>query len=153
MVWWNAMVHSNCRGTKNPDEDVERIPWLAMYEILKSRLVWIESQINYYKEYIACVEVGMFNFIMMHGDFIKWKKPEQIIHHHWIPHKTNIIVYWHLHNPEIVNDINTYLIRVPAINNGWWYEKNVVMRDSAPWYVTVVMDEMNNPQITFHNTR
>lgn len=144
MFW---IVGNHWRWTVNTNDDPQRLPELALYEIVKSRLWWF---VSYTKEAITTQTIWEFNFIISHWDY--WfanKSPDQIM---WIKSINNgkytIIVNWHMHNPRIEQWPRYTRIQTPSMNVPDRYATDIVLKECLPWFVTV--ESLNwFPQITF----
>lgn len=149
-VWLNTFVHSNCRWNKHTDDDPERLPWLAVYEIVKSRLQW-HVPVTYFKNNVNTFICGKFNIILSHWE--NWfanKNWDQIANLKGSPFHYSLIINWHLHTPKIEQGSWRTKIQTPSMNNQDRYADTIIMKESLPWFVTI--ETVNNlPKIAFHN--
>lgn len=138
------------RHNKHTDDDPERLPWLAVYEIVKSRLQW-HVPVTYYKNNVNTFICGKFNIILSHWE--NWfanKNWDQIANLKGSPFHYSLIINWHLHTPKIEQGSWRTKIQTPSMNNQDRYADTIIMKESLPWFVTI--ETVNNlPKIAFHN--
>lgn len=153
-AWKKVQMFGICwnhwRGAKVTDDDPERLPELAVYEILKARLHWAVP-ITYFKNNVNTFVCGDFNVILSHWDngFAN-KNPEQIANLKWSPFHYSLILNWHLHTPKIEQGSGRTRIQTPSMNNQDRYADTIIMKESLPWFVTI--ETVNKlPKISFHN--
>ena len=145
-----GIVWNHDRNSKQTDDDPERLPWLAVYEIVKARLHWAVP-VTYFKNNVNTFVCWDFNVILSHWD--NWfanKSPEQIANLKWSPFHYSLIISWHLHTPKIEQGSGRTRIQTPSMNNQDRYADTIIMKESLPWFVTI--ETVNKlPKVTFHN--
>ena len=149
-ILFHGITGNHGRGTKDPDEDIQRIPELAFYEILKSRLRELDGvSIHYHMGYVKMIEDDGFNRVLTHGDYHARQKPEQVNNYVGGDKWYYIITQGHIHTPWIEEGKWFTRLTVPSLNHWGRYEENIILKASMPGFVTI-KNVSGYPLITFH---
>lgn len=138
-VKYHAVIHSNHdRVSKSDENDPEHILAIAFNELLKRGVSNMVQEFTYHRERVKNFEAAGINFVISHGDlWFDKKKTEQILMMYWDSSLYNVCLSWHLHQAKLEEGTRYTRVSVPSINWGNMYSKEMIIAESAPWYVAI----------------
>lgn len=150
-VWNTTFNHSNCRLSKNHNEDQQRTGALIIYELIKRWLSKTNIDIEYYREKTVTIYWQNFNFVFNHWDEWFDKKAqnnaEKIL---WNNVKNNnkksVILYGDKHSIKC-NEWKDYTsIWLPALAGVGSYDTRLDLH-SEPWFVVMEKNISGNVDV------
>ncbi len=134
------------RSTTRTEDDPERMFWLAVYEIVKSR-IW---NVTYFKDEVNTFIHWDFNFILGHWETPWFRKNPDSIALYGKALKYTVILSWHLHTPSISQWAWYTKVQVPSLNVADRYASKMLLLESLPWFCK--LESVNNmPDVSFIN--
>ena len=145
-IWYKVKFYwvtksNHDRACVEYKDDVERIPAIVIYELMRRGLSNTDVDIQYFYDAVWTVISENYNFIIHHWDG-KWNKTksDEILRLYWDSNYENIIVSWHWHDSYLESWTKYLRVRVPSMNVCSTYEKFCYLQANIPWCFMMFSD-------------
>lgn len=147
-VFFRGLTGNHWRFTESKADDHWRTWELVIYEMLKRGVKNLDVEVDYFKDFVNTFVIDWIEYIAYHGDwFLDKQKPEQII----VPHSKTwfhkVLISWDKHSMKMQEWANYTWIKSPALAWLGRYDTDLNLH-SEPWYLQIVRNEFNTPDIT-----
>jgi len=133
--YWIPWNHD--RVTAKNEDDMLRIGWLTIYELMKRWLSNTDIVVEYWKNTINTIDTEDFGIILSHWEnWFNNKKPEDLLWKYWDKQKFNIILSWHTHQHKQEIGKGFAKIVVAPLAGPWDFDERLWLMGEV-WFTSI----------------